>query len=69
MGETVSDEADDRDPPDSGPFCQHFGDPADCHERCATCGHLCCQHDYYAPHECEADDCVCAAFEDEDEKP
>jgi hypothetical protein len=29
---------------ESGPFCRHWSDPADCDEVCARCGHPCRQH-------------------------
>lgn len=29
---------------DSGPFCRHWSDPADCDERCARCNHRCGRH-------------------------
>lgn len=29
---------------DSGPFCRHWSDPADCDEKCADCGHDCTGH-------------------------
>ena len=46
---------------DSGPFCRHWGDPSDCDELCATCGHRCTDHSYGngEPFECMVDDCKC----------
>ena len=44
---------------ESGPFCRHWGDPSDCDERCATCGHLCRWHSY--------GDGKTDCFEDEDD--
>lgn len=29
---------------ETGPFCRHYGDPADCALVCAACGHECWQH-------------------------
>ena len=29
---------------ESGPFCRHWGDPADCDELCANCHHKCSWH-------------------------
>ncbi len=29
---------------DSGPYCQHWGDPSDCDEVCVGCQHKCCEH-------------------------
>jgi len=29
---------------DSGPYCIHWNDPADCEAMC-VCGHMCCQHE------------------------
>lgn len=46
---------------DSGPFCQHWGDPSDCDEVCAGCGHFCHQHQSDA---CNAPNCPCPAFQD-----
>lgn len=40
----MTDESDDETPPASGPFCRHFGDPADCAVQCASCGHACSDH-------------------------
>ena len=31
---------------ESGPFCRHWSDPADCDIKCAKCGHDCCHHGY-----------------------
>lgn len=44
----------------SGPFCQHYGDPSACDEKCA-CGHKCNahQHDY-----CIEADCPCEEWSD-----
>lgn len=52
---------------ESGPFCQHWGDPMDCDEPCATCGHECHEHDWNNPWVCGADDCECMGFKDADD--
>ena len=44
---------------ESGPFCRHWGDPADCDDLC-VCGHKCCEHaqpDGSFPTECSMCDC------------
>ena len=46
---------------ESGPFCQHWGDPADCDREC-QCGHECCQHGYSAG--CSV--CGCEEFREKD---
>lgn len=47
---------------ESGPYCQHWGDPADCEEMC-DCGHPCHSHNYYGDkHECCEDGCECEKF-------
>ena len=38
---------------ESGPFCRHWSDPADCDQLC-VCGHKCCQH---RGDECQECDC------------
>lgn len=44
----MSDDADETESDwsgyESGPFCKHWGDPSDCEEVCARCGHPCCAH-------------------------
>ena len=64
---------------ESGPFCRHWGDPADCDEKCATCGHECCEHDQSGdgePSECnhftnneetnEPIDCECENYTEQE---
>lgn len=52
---------------DSGPFCRHFGDPSDCAEVCARCGHRCVDHQYGDGESfCLDEDCDCPSWEDED---
>ena len=50
---------------DSGPFCVHYGDPCDCEEKCARCGHTCASHSG-GREICYLDECDCEAFVDED---
>jgi hypothetical protein len=66
----------DREPPESGPYCRHYRDPADCDITCVRCGHPCCLHeqpdgdgDGACRGEPHADDeCPCEAWvEPEDE--
>ncbi len=45
MNDECDDEGPDSEPPESGPFCRHFGDPADCDRLCERCGHRCSAHD------------------------
>lgn len=51
---------------DSGPFCRHFSDPADCEEVCKRCGHKCHEHgsgvDDGEP--CFHDECSCTGWVD-----
>jgi hypothetical protein len=47
---------------ESGPFCRHWGDPSDCEEKCATCGHRCPEHEFVAPGPCMEDNCSCEAW-------
>ena len=46
---------------DSGPFCEHYGDPSDCDELC-KCGHTCGQHCWG---ECNQLNCECEKFIEE----
>ena len=48
---------------DTGPFCRHFSDPADCEITCQACGHVCRNHGY-GPEEC--DDCECPSWVEEE---
>lgn len=43
---------------DSGPFCRHWGDPADCEEVC-VCGHSCTEHEFAEPGACLVVGCEC----------
>jgi hypothetical protein len=47
---------------ESGPFCQHWGDPLDCDTTCDRCGHICAQHDGVADESCSAEECDCDGF-------
>lgn len=49
---------------ETGPFCRHWGDPADCAEVCATCGHRCTNHEWEAPGECTVEGCECKEWKD-----
>jgi hypothetical protein len=42
--------------PESGPFCRHFHDPADCEEIC-FCGHPCNYHGAAPDSGCLVCDC------------
>ncbi len=53
----------DRENYESGPFCRHGSDPADCEIRCLTCGHRCSIHDWNQPGECL--ECNCAEWLEE----
>lgn len=56
----MSEEADPFENYETGPFCRHFSDPADCDIKCASCGHRCTQHDFESPGPC--DECECKAW-------
>lgn len=47
LSEFDEDELDSWENYESGPFCQHYSDPSECEEVCATCKHECRQHDNY----------------------
>lgn len=51
---------------ESGPFCRHWSDPADCDEQCANCEHICREHEFEYPGECAGDNgnCYCEEWED-----
>lgn len=52
----MSDEVEEEDAEwQSGPFCQHYGDPGDCDEPC-VCGHTCAKHH---DDECDVTGCSC----------
>ena len=55
---------DDDDGPVSGPYCPHWDNPADCEEKCASCGHACSDHAYAY---CKQEGCECEEFQKEDE--
>ena len=42
---------------ESGPFCRHWYDPAECEEKCANCGHRCFSHGYGSDSGCNECDC------------
>jgi hypothetical protein len=45
---------------ESGPYCEHWGDPRYCDKLC-SCSHLCRQHSYYIGY-CTVDCCHCRNF-------
>lgn len=47
---------------DSGPFCRHWHDPADCEELCATCGHRCAQHGFGDGSDTACSECECVSW-------
>jgi hypothetical protein len=60
-GATPDDEAEDWN---SGPFCRHWGDPSDCNEKCAACGHWCSAHSQSDTLQ-DCRECDCAGFTDD----
>ncbi len=46
------------------PFCRHFGDPHDCEEKCARCGHKCSEHGAGVEddQQCSHQGCYCAGW-------
>lgn len=48
---------------ESGPFCRHWSDPADCDTLC-KCGHQCCQHSAYTD---ACAECDCEEFCDNED--
>jgi hypothetical protein len=58
--ENVLDDDYERQDYDSGPYCVHWSDPADCDKMC-KCGHKCSQHDFS---DCLVENCNCDEFED-----
>lgn len=46
----------EREDYDSGPFCRHWSDPADCEIVCANCGHRCGQHEDSECSECNCEE-------------
>jgi hypothetical protein len=44
MAQETEEEVEDNTEYDTGPFCRHFGDPADCDIECLHCGHPCFAH-------------------------
>lgn len=50
---------------DSGPFCRHWSDPADCKELCGRCGHGCIEHAYDdGDRSCNVEGCPCKEWSD-----
>lgn len=57
--------SDEWDSYETGPFCRHWGDPSECDEVCATCGHKCSRHDIDPDDsECMVQDCDCKKWEE-----
>ena len=46
----------------SGPFCRHWSDPADCDETCGCCGHRCVDHAFGDGAEPACSECDCEAW-------
>ena len=47
---------------DTGPFCRHYADPADCDIKCLRCNHECHEHDQdvvSGDGKCNHDSCEC----------
>ena len=62
---STDDEEDDWSDYDYGPFCRHRGDPGDCFEMCAACGHRCTDHGFFADAAtCDVDGCKCSGWKD-----
>lgn len=51
---------------ESGPFCRHYGDPADCDHECQICGHTCSQHVQDDFGYCRVDECECQEWREKD---
>jgi hypothetical protein len=51
---------------ETGPFCRHWSDPADCDIKCATCGHDCHRHEFEKPGECFEDGCECKEWKEQE---
>lgn len=64
MPEEDDSEAEDSGEWNTGPFCRHWGDPADCDILC-TCKHPCKIHDLDDDSsECNEEGCGCKKFEE-----
>jgi hypothetical protein len=50
---------------DSGPFCRHWRDPADCNLLCKVCRHFCWQHSWYV-NNCNVEGCSCEEYKDDE---
>lgn len=49
---------------ESGPFCRHYGEPSECEEKCAICGHTCREHGSIAD-DCTVEGCTCTGWEEQ----
>jgi hypothetical protein len=52
---------------DSGPFCRHFSDPADCTLNCKECDHRCVDHPFDGGECLYSDECGCSHYVDPEE--
>jgi hypothetical protein len=50
---------------ESGPFCQHWGDPSDCDNECQRCKHKCSEHSMTGEFLCRVEGCECEGFTDD----
>lgn len=50
---------------ESGPFCRHWSDPADCEEVC-VCGHGCIEHAWDGDTLCDVQDCDCLEWREKE---
>jgi|GEM_PF-5544248 len=65
-------EEDDSEDWQSGPFCRHWSDPADCElcrAGCANCGHGGEVHALGSEALCEEDGCQCPGWQDQELPP
>lgn len=53
----------DTDFVESGPFCRHWGDPSDCDWKCANCGHTCAEHGGI-DEKCHVEGCSCEEWKE-----
>lgn len=52
---------------DTGPYCRHFRDPADCDEKCLRCNHECHEHEQNGlDDKCNHDGCECPDWKEDD---
>lgn len=65
MSEDDTNDGNDWEDYDSGPYCRHWSDPSDCEITCANCGHHCQRHSIVEPSNCF--DCKCNKWVESDE--